>query len=48
MIMGVNQVRMEVNRINIGLVRVKMGVNRMATYPPTLSTIRDNEFGDMF
>ena len=44
-VMGVNQVRIGVDRI--GLFRVEIGVNWMATYPPTLGSIRDNEFGNM-
>ena len=43
-IMGVNQVRIGVDRI--GLFRVKIGVNWIATYPPMLGSIRENEFGN--
>ena len=46
-IVGVNQVIIGIDKITIGLVRVKIGVNRMTTYPPTLSAIRNNEFGNV-
>ena len=43
--MGVNQVKIGVDRI--GLFRVKIGVNWIATYPPMLGSTRENEFGNM-